>query len=210
MPPRYPNRNVASLIQRANDLVHACRRDKQELLAAGMDWQFVERAARLIPLLAQTEAECKLDREVRWTDTANLNSFVKECRKLRTRIATDLRTAAAAHSIPLRVPPLSNKCCRSELVQALADLSFIINSFKTELQQAHFDVSLAALVGDTATKLSLQMADIVLDREAPLPRLEKRNTYFHELRTLLISICTFGRKSFPSDTRLRRAYRTIF
>lgn len=137
--------------------------------------------------------------------TAQLKRYVVECRLFRNRLAGKLREAEIP-SGPLRLPDYSKSWRRCDLVQDLNDLAVVCRTYKTELEEAGFDMSLAQKASDDSQRLSIFIAETILDRGSVATFLRRRNALCQEMLTLIYGICNLARSVFYKDPRIQNYF----
>jgi hypothetical protein len=75
---KYPKISIASIVQRAQDLVVVCERDSSELKIVKLPWDHVLRLAVLVKECADAEALLQLKKESNVLATKRHKSFLKE------------------------------------------------------------------------------------------------------------------------------------
>jgi hypothetical protein len=79
----YPKIAVDSLIQKASDIVAACRRDQKELSESWLDWKIVEKLDALVSPCADIAAEYMYEKQTGREKTAEMRDFMLRCCTLR-------------------------------------------------------------------------------------------------------------------------------
>lgn len=138
----YPKVNIASLIQRANDLITVCTRDFDYLKQYGLTKEMINELDRLFVQSEQAfvdHAMCKdtLDEKQRL-----LTLRYKEAYKLRSDLAEHIKRLCLLLNIELRLPSYSCRKQQADLVQDLHDLGTVCRTYKEQFIGQQFDTTL--------------------------------------------------------------------
>ena len=201
-----PKIRISSLVQRGNDLFVACRRDRIELEARGLEWKDVEELARLVQDCSSSEALWKLAGEKSAAETAKLEAFARECRQFRNSVVDKLRAAQQLLPAGFPAPQFKKSGGRAELVQDLHDLHVLCRIYNVQLKKASFDLELGQKAYEESRKLSLMCAQTVLLREDLNESKYKRNALCNRMYSIIKDICALGRSVFAKDPRIQDYY----
>jgi hypothetical protein len=206
----FPKKNISRLIQRANDIVVACRRDKHELTGLGLSWEKVQELAELAPVCSDIDIQYRLQKETNALATSELKDVIKKCIALRTRLAEDIRTAFGIAEVHYVLKGTWKNKTQTALVQDLNDLAVLARIYRSELERVNFDFTLAHHAACESKELSMLIATVTLDREM-VTTTEQTNRYemLISLYNKMKVICTYGRRAFAKDPVRRFAYRAI-
>jgi hypothetical protein len=204
----YPKIAVASLIQRASDIVAACRRDRKELCEAGLDWKNVEKLDSLIVPCADIDAEYRYKKQTDREKTALVHGRVAQCRELRNTTVKAVRTAFILAGIEATAPIFPRKQASSGVVQDLSDIAVFCQLNAEQLKKTHFDFRMADKAGRAAKELADALAEYAYNKTRPSELIEKRNRLCKELYEIMANICKIGKIIFEKDPLRRKAYRT--
>jgi hypothetical protein len=205
----YPKIAVADLVQRANDLAVACRRDKKELCRAGVGWQDAEKLALWAKQCAMLEAKYQYKKEHDREMTARLRERLAQCEKLRDETAKAVRSALLSIDITPEMPVFLRKRAGSDIVQDLNDIAVFCRMNSSDLKKARFDFRLADEAARTCKKLAMELAEAMFIKTTPSELVERRNRMCRELYELAVEICDKGRKLFKNDPLRVKSYRSI-
>ena len=207
---QYPKIGIAALIQRANDLVVACRNDRAELEKAGLEWELVEKTASMVNLAADAAAQYQVARERSARLTLRHKEFVLECRQLRSILAENLRIAERKKQIVLNVPSYKKRRLHANLVQDLYDLGVICRDNRECIEATGFDFALEAQAFQKSEELAEQIAERTVACSSGLLKLHTaRNLLFDELHRTIQYICMFGRKVFKDNQARKKNYYAV-
>jgi hypothetical protein len=204
----YPKIAVASLIQRASDIVAACRRDRKELCQAGLDWKSVEKLAALIVPCADIEAQYRSQKQNDREKTALVRDRVVQCRELRDATVKAVRVAFISAGIEATVPVFLRNQAAAGVVQDLCDIAMFCHLNVEQLKKTRFDFRIADEAGKAAKELAETLAENSYNKTRPSELLEKRNQLCKELYENMADICAIGRQTFEKDPLRRKTYRT--
>jgi hypothetical protein len=206
----YPKKNIASLVQHANDLVLTCRNDRHELETAGFQWEQVERLVVLLNECSNAEAEWRLTKEKSVIATMEHRLYLQECRQIRSRLSSSIRIVIKILGVDLKIPSYKKNWTQAEIVQDLNDLAVICRINHNLFEKTCFDFQLAEHAAFKAKELAEKIADIVVKRETQLStHLNNRNSVCSELYESIKAICLFGRKAFVDNPLRRINYHTF-
>jgi hypothetical protein len=206
----YPKKNIASLVQHANNLVFISRHDRSELEKSGMQWSQVERLSTLLTECSIAEAQWRLTKENCILATKQHKLYLLECRKIRTRLASNIRVAIRILGVDMKIPSYKNSWSGAELVQDLNDLAVICRTNHSLFEKTRFDFDLAEHSAFKAKELAETIANVIVERETRLStQLEYRNSVCNELYEGIKTICLFGRKAFVNNPLRRINYHTF-
>lgn len=199
---------MATLLQKANDIAVACRRDRSELEAAGLDYEKVENLTTLGLECTFVEAEWRVsERECR-SETAALEEYTKECRRKRSGIARKINAALVFYSARIPDPPVPADRSRASLIQHFCDLHVYIREYGEELRRGGLDTALK----DEALELMQKLADMctrtIVNRNRPELLKRKRNRICQEIIRSISDICGFVRTVFRHDDPRLKDYRS--
>jgi hypothetical protein len=203
----YPKIAVATLIQRASDIVAACDRDRNELCEAGLDWKNVEKLAGLIVPCADIDAEYRYQKQTDREKTALARDRVVQCCKLRNTTVNAVRAAFTLAGIEATVPVFPRKQAGAGVVQDLSDIAMYCHLNAEKLKKTHFDFHMAEEAENAAKELSEALAENGYNKTNPSELLEKRNRLCKELYEAMVEICGLGRNVFRKDVLRKKAYR---
>jgi hypothetical protein len=203
----YPKIAVATLIQRASDIVAACNRDRKELCEAGLDWKNVEKLAGLIAPCADMDAEYRYRKQTDREKTALVRDRVVQCCKLRNKTVNAVRAAFTLAGIEATVPVFPRKQAGAGVVQDLSDIAMYCHLNAEKLKKTHFDFQMAEEAENAAKELSEALAENGYNKTNPSGLLEKRNRLCKELYEAMNDICKFGRLTFEKDPLRKKTYR---
>lgn len=202
-----PKVNMASFIQRANDLAVICRRDRAELEAHGLRWTEVEELARLVMVCSDAEARWRLAREDDTKARKELDVYAGECRLFRNRIVGRFRNGNEYAVTGYPVPKFKRSGGRAELVQDLHDCHVLCRTFSEKNGgKAPVDPDLGREALERSRKLSEMYATVVLGRQDSEELKQRRNMLYHRMYHLIRSICACGRHAFSDDPRITQYY----
>lgn len=206
----YPQISIASLIQRANDIVVACRKDRSELEKAGLRWELVERASVLLKECSDTDAQLQIIKQDNKLLTAHFKRYLSQCRMMRNQLARQIRNAGVTLNVNFHLPQYKSHLSRADLVQDLNDLGVLCRKNRVLLEKTVFDFKLADQVSHKSKELAERIAEIEVDRSNTLTeQLLYRNALCKELYDLLKGICLIGRTTFMNDPQRIRFYQKI-
>jgi hypothetical protein len=203
----YPKIAVATLIQRASDIVAACRRDRKELCDAGLDWKNVEKLSGLIAPCADIEAQYRNQKQNDREKTALVHDRVVKYRALRNTTVKAVRAAFVLAGIEAAVPVFPRKQAGAGVVQDLSDIATFCQLNAEQLKKTSFDFRMADKAGNSAKELAEALAENGYSKTRPSELLEKRNRICRELYEAMNDICKIGRLTFEKDPLRRKTYR---
>ena len=199
----------ASLVQRANDLANACRRDRAELIKAGLKWSDVDDLMVLLKKCSDFDAEWGVQREKGVAATRELDAFVEKCRKLRGLTIKTMHQALMRAGLDIRLPSYRKSRSRVALVQDLNDVAVLCRMYQQKLEAVGFDGKSSYRAACASKELSDALADAELAKSTPLKALNDRNAACRELYESALRICLIGREAFSNDPHRKNDYRTI-
>ncbi len=203
----YPKVEISSLLQRANDIALACRRDKKELEDAGLNWAIVDSLVKLSNECLWLNAKLVVEKSKCTSGTRRLDQFEKECRDFRSSIIRKMRAALELHPAPVPVLSYSEDRSRAKLIQDLCDLYVIIRENGPALARGGFDISLGERACERMQALSDLSVATVVSRNIPDELIKERNCLCHELMDLIMAICSLARGIFRVDDPRAADYR---
>ena len=205
-----PKLCVESLIQRGNDLVVACLRDRPELERVGLQWLDVNTLLQSVNVCADAQASWLFERRELKIATARNERFLLQCRRFRTELADDLRNAFKAIELNIVIPGFTHNLKAADLTQDLIDLAVYCTSYKEQLQAVYFDSSNYEKACTVSREIEDRASSLHLGREILRHQIVKaRNRAYTKLKKQILHICTFGRRAFKDDSLRKRDYRTI-
>ena len=203
----YPKIAVDSLIQRASDIVAACRRDQKELSEAGFDWNSVEKLNAMISPCTDIEAEYRLQKETSREKTVETRNFMLRCCTLRDTLIKAVRASFTLTGFDDTLPDFTRSRDSAGVVQDLSDISVFCRLNAEQLKKTPFDFQKV----DEAKRAVYELADALAENEyrksLPSEHLENRNRLCKELHEAMVAICVTGRYVFRKDPLRRKAYR---
>jgi hypothetical protein len=150
----YPKIAVDSLIQRASDIVAACRRDREELCEAGLDWKLVENLGKLVSPCTDVEAEYRYQKCCDREKTAQMRDRMVQCTQLRDDTVKAVRNAFSSAGIKAAVPSFPRKQSGASLIQDLSDIAMFCRLNADQLKETPFDFRIAEKARHTVKELS--------------------------------------------------------
>jgi hypothetical protein len=207
---KYPKIKITNIVQRANDLVEIGKRDKDELLGVGLQWEMVEQLAQLAPKLDKADAVYQLVKEDGPEATRKHKIYLANCIALRSQLAQEIRDAFKTAGIKKKLHSIRRHDKKTDLVQDLNDLATIGLNYREEFKNIYFNFELAQTAAHRAKELEHEAAKIELYREdIAAEELEYRNKLYDEIYRDIFEICRCGRRAFKGDPNRLRSYRTI-
>ena len=205
---KYPKIKITNIVQRANDLVEIGKRDKDELLGVGLQWEIVEQLAELAPKLDKADAVYQLAREDGPAATRKHKIYLADCIALRSRLAQEIRDAFTAIGNKKKLPGFGKHRKQTDLVQDLNDLATIGLNYREEFKNIYFNFELAQTAAHRAKELDHEVAKIVLMREdIATKELQDRNLLYVTIYKYTLEICRCGRRAFRGNPNRLRSYR---
>jgi hypothetical protein len=202
-----PKVKVSSLIQRGNDLVAACRRDREELEASGLKWDDVEELASLVNECSSAEALWRLALENSAAERKELKAYADTCRTFRNSLVKKIRAANELSPGGLLMPRFRKKSSSAELVQDLHDVHVLCRVYAERSDgKTPFEGNPGLKALEHSRKLSLLCASTVLNREKSEALKLRRNILYNRMYSLIQTICAPGRQVFRNDPRKRDYY----
>jgi hypothetical protein len=206
----YPKKNIPRLIQRANDIVVACNRDRCELTKEGLVWESVRELAEMVPQVSDIDAQYRLQKET----VARMSQMQREyeygCFMLRSELWHAINQAFALCKVRCRLPGVSQKKSRAGLVQDLNDLSYISSIFREQFETVHFNFALSEKTAHVARELDGKIADLQIERDVlRCVSQPQRYSSIMELFEKMNTVCHYGRRVFKNDRSRRLAYSKI-
>ncbi len=206
----YPQISIASFVQRANDIVVACRNDRAELEKAGLQWEQVERASVLLKECSDTEAQLRVIKQDNMLLTADLRTYKSQCRIMRNHLARQIRNAAKTLNIDFHLPQYKSHLSQADLVQDLNDLGVLCRNNRSLLEKTGFDLKIAEQATHKSKELAERIAEIEVNKTNTVSeQLLHRNVLCKELYDLLKGICLIGRTTFMDNPLRKRFYQKI-
>ncbi|MDG5814681.1 hypothetical protein QA601_06320 [Chitinispirillales bacterium ANBcel5] len=206
-PAPCPRITVPDVAQKANDIVVACTRDREDLEKAHFQWEKVQKLNDLGWECMDAQAEWIFCKERSRKETKALERYVKECQSLRREITDGMRAANTFNQFLIVIPSYRNSKSRAELVQDLHDLFILCEHYEEDLRKGGFNTALIRKAFDESWNLSNQIADTVLERERLLKQVRHRNEVCKATVDLIRDIGGFARTVFANDPR-KSDYRT--
>ena len=203
----YPKIAVDSLIQKASDIVAACRRDQKELSESWLDWKIVEKLDALVSPCADIAAEYMYEKQTGREKTAEMRDFMLRCCTLRDTLIKAVRASFTLTGIEDSLPHFTRSRDSAGIVQDLSDISVFCSLNAEQLKKTPFDFQKADEAGSAVKELANTIAENQCRRSTPSKTLEKRNQLFRELYEAMATICVIGRFVFRKDPLRRKAYR---
>jgi hypothetical protein len=206
----YPKKNIARLIQRANDIVVACRNDKDELTEQGLSWNLVQELAELVPQCSDIDVQYRLQKETNELSTSNLKDYLKKSVELRTQLAEDIRMAFEKAEVNVVLSGTWQNRAQSKIVQDLNDFAVLVRVYQKELQSINFNFELVNQAACASKELAMMIAYVELDRETiKTIELPNRYTMLNTMYSKMKEICKYGRRAFNKQPGRRFPYRAI-
>lgn len=203
----YPKICIASFVQRANDLAFICYQDKPELQKAGLQWETVEQVAKLVKVCAKADANWRIEKRAMVRATEEHRAYIKECRKLRSRLAENIRGSMRQAGKKIVLSKLSWNNGIAVIIQDLNDLAVISERLRGYLVNYNFDFDLAYQAACKSKELAKASANLILQRNTLRSTyLEPRNLLIKELRNKMKEICFYARKAFSGAPQRRVNY----
>lgn len=199
---------MATLLQKANDIAVACRRDRSELEAAGLDFEKVENLASLGLECTFVEAKWRVSERECVSETAALEEYIKECRRKRSDIAKKINAALVFYPAHIPDPPVLADKSRASLIQHFCDLHVYIREYGEELRRGGLDVALKDEALELMQELSDRCISTVVNRNGPELLKRKRNRMCQEIIRSICDICGFVRTVFRHDDPRLKDYRS--
>ena len=204
---RDPKVKVSSLIQRGNDLVVACRRDRAELEACGLKWEEVEELAALVRECSDAEAQWIVGRKSVAMEREELDAYAGECRRFRNGIVSHLREAHGGSKSGVSLPRFKKNGSRAEIVQDLHDLYVLCRKYaERKYANVTVDPHLGPKAYEMSQKLSSMYTSEVLQRDRSEELKDRRNTLCNRMYSIVQNVCACGRQTFRKDPRRKDYY----
>jgi hypothetical protein len=206
----YPKKNIPRIIQRSNDIVVACRNDKDELAEHGLSWEVVKELAEMVPLCSDTDVQYRLQKETISLATKHFKEYESACFRLRSDLWQAINDAFVLCGIKIQLQGVSQKKSRSALVQDLNDLAYISRLYREQFVKAHFNYALSEKAAHTARELDEKIVWLHIEREV-LRCVDQPQRYAQigELCKKMDTICKYGRRAFARNPIRRHAYREV-
>jgi hypothetical protein len=203
----YPKKNIPRLLQRANDIVVACYRDRQELTEEGLPWELVIELAEMAPIVCDTDTQYRLQKETVERLSEMQREYEYGCFMLRSELWSAINQAFALCKVRCRLNGVSQKKSRMVLAQDLNDLSYLSTIFHEQFKTVHFNFALSEKAAYVARELDEKIAALQIERDV-LRCVDQPQRYasINELFEKMNAICHFGRRVFRKDRSRRLAY----
>lgn len=206
----YLKINIPRLIQRANDIVVACYRDKCELTVEGLPWELVRELAEMVPVVSDIDMQYRLQKQTNSLSTSDLKEFIQKSIELRTLLAEDIRMALEFAGVNYKLEGKWKNRTQTQIVQDLNDLAVLARIYHNELSKTNFNFDRVNLAACTSKELSMVITALELDREI-FKSIDQSNRYtmLNNLYSKMKVICRYGRKAFAKQPARRLPYRAI-
>lgn len=209
-PKNYPKVNIASLLQRANDLITVCTHDKEYLKQYGLTDTMVDELDRLFVLSEQAFVDHAMCRDTLKEKQRGLAKCYKEVYILRSSLAEHIKRLCLLLNIEFKLPSYSSRKQQADLVQDLHDLATVCMKYKGQFVQQQFDPSLIDQAFTLSEMLSQAIVDVTVYRESDLAdALQKRNELFIQTRQLMLTICVIGRNAYNNNPAARKNFSRV-
>lgn len=183
-----PKISLYALVQEAFDLKCICNNDREYLTGNNFDWSMIDSLEKTAKACARAEAvwvatktECK-------ANTMRLNQLANECRKVRSFIAQQLRSAVQLQNETIKLPWYSLRHSYADNVQDIYDLFTCCKNREEILSKAGFDMSVAERAKEKALELAKLVATTKNESAALSQELEIRDQVFKELNSMITTV----------------------
>lgn len=147
---------MEAYIQEASDLYHWAGRDKEALITAGLEWEWVEDLPARFGALVHAQAIWVTEKNTKAEALEKWKKESDEAYQLRISLRDHFRFAFRNHvNVKKRIGPIQKG--HAGVIQELNDLSVLGNKQKELLQAINFDFSLL----DRAAELSKELAALL-------------------------------------------------
>lgn len=183
--PKIP---LHALVQEAFDLKCFCNNDRAYLADSNFDWSMIDSLEKTAKVCARAEAvwvAAKADCKVK---TERLNKLACECRKERSFIAQQLRSAVQVQSEKIKLPWYSLRHGCADIVQDIFDLFACCKKRQEILPKAGFDMSVAERAKEKALELTKLVALNTNESAALSQELKARDLVFNELDSMASAV----------------------
>jgi predicted DNA-binding protein YlxM (UPF0122 family) len=209
-PKNYPKVNIASLLQRANDLITVCSRDKEYLQRYGLTDSMITELDRLFVQSEQAFVDHAMCRDTLDEKQCSLAHYYKEAYILRSNLAEHIKRLCRLLHIEFKLPSYSSRKQQADLVQDLHDLATVCRTYKEQFISQQFDPTLIDHAFTLSEMLSHVIVDVTVYRESVLAdALQKRNEIFIQTRQLMLTICVIGRNAYNDNPDARKNFSCV-
>jgi predicted DNA-binding protein YlxM (UPF0122 family) len=206
----YPKINIASLLQRANDLITVCSRDKEYLKQYGLTDAMIDELDRLFVESEQAFVDHVMCRDTLDEKQRTLALRYKEAYTLRSSLAEHIKRLCVLLNIEFKLPSYSCRKQQADLVQDLHDLATVCRTYKEQFTGHQFDPTLIDQALTLSETLSQAIVDVTVFRESVLAEaLQKRNELFIQTRQLMLTICVIGRNAYNNNSEARKNFSRV-
>jgi hypothetical protein len=209
-PKNYPKVNIASLMQRANDLITVCTREKEHLKRYGLTDAMLDELDRLFVQSEQAFVDHAMCKDTLTEKQRALDLRSKEAYRLRSALAKHIRRAGKLLRIDISLPSYIKRKQQADLVQDLHDLATLARTQKELFRQKQFDISLIDQAFTLSDSLSQCIIDVTVYRGSTLEdAMRQRNALFNQMRQLMIDLCVIGRDAYSDNPEARKNFSRV-
>ncbi len=183
--PKIP---LHALVQEAFDLKCICNNDRAYLADSNFDWSMIDSLEKTAKACARAEAVWVATKNDCMIRTERLNQLACECRKVRTFISQQLRSAAQMQKETIKLPWYSLRHSYADIVQDIYDLFASCKSRQEILSKAGFDMSVVERAKEKALELTKLVALTTNESAALSQELKTRDKVFKELDSMVIAV----------------------
>ncbi len=183
--PKIP---LHALVQEAFDLKCFCNNDRAYLADSNFDWSMIDSLEKTAKVCARAEAVWVATKADCMVNTPRLNQLACECRKVRTFISQQLRSAVRMQNETIKLPWYSLRHSYADIVQDIYDLFACCKSRQEILSKAGFDISVVEQAKENAFELTKLVALTTNESAALSQELKTRDKVFKELNSMVIAV----------------------
>jgi hypothetical protein len=199
-------RSIASLLQSAVDLKVHCEKDKEQLLGAGLSWNYYDELLEWTDKTQKYHTQMILYREDCKCATAALVTFARECSDLRTAFRELVISALENVSSRSMIAGMSQNKAYIDISLDLLELAVTAEKLISKVPHCIRDKEIIPKARDYSAQL-FKMASGSKIPYPPDPQIKQNYLEAKEILTSVIKqIRSIGKNTFREDPVRRRAY----
>ncbi len=204
---KSPTMPVAVFIQESEDLNKWCAADKEELEAAGLDWNAVTNIPVLAGALRESESLWFKERFSREEAQKQWNELSPQAFDLRDQLVHDFHFAFRNDdSLSARVSEIDEGGTNTDMIQDLNDLSVLGKANTTLLEAIGFDLTQLDTAATKADEMAELLSQATADRADNNEARVIRDKAYTLLKRVVDEVRTVGQYVFWRDQSRLKGY----
>lgn len=201
----FRNRSVSALLQDAADLRVLCEKDKEQLIAAGLNWSYYDKLQEKAELLQKLHSNVMLYLEDRKYEMALKKTLRQMCIVLRTDMKKNLVNIVKIKDINKRIPSMSRNRTNAGISQDLLDLAICAENMLIKYPDCCIKMEWIEKLRTCSSKL-LKMSSVPKGPSSDPQLYFQHQLVRNELQVIIQLIRRYGKLAFYNNPRHIKAY----